>query len=141
MKPKRTAALLAAALALAAAAPVGAQAYVGRWMGTVTQAGTEVATWSVVMDLGPLGGSIRFPTRECGGSLSRLRAGASPIFGELLEYGRDRCTTGLRVRLSEVTATSLSWEEIDAGGTVQASGTLTRTGPPPRNAETAGGPR
>ncbi|HKP74005.1 MAG TPA: hypothetical protein VJT67_00620 [Longimicrobiaceae bacterium] len=128
--------VVAALAALAAASPPAGQAYVGTWTGTVTRPGAETGTWPVAMELGPLVGSIRFPTLRCGGSLTRIRAGSSPVFSELLEYGRERCVTGLRVRVSAVTATTLLWEEINAGGEVRAYGTLTRTNLPP---STAGG--
>jgi hypothetical protein len=122
--------VVAAIAALAAASPPAGQAYVGTWTGTASRPGAGTGTWPVVMELGPQVGSIRFPTLRCGGSLSRVRAGSSPIFREVLEYGRERCVTGLRVRISAVTATTLSWEEVTAGGEVLAHGTLTRSDPP-----------
>jgi len=134
-KPGLAGVAAAIAALAAAASPLAGQAYVGTWTGTATQAGAGAGTWPVVMELGPLVGSIRYPTRRCGGSLSRIRAGSSPIFRELLEFGRERCDTGLRVRISAVTATTLAWEETSAGGEVLARGTLTRSDPPPRSAD------
>jgi hypothetical protein len=126
-------------ISLSAVSPLGAQAYAGTWTGTATQPGGEITTWSVAMELGASGGRIRFPSLGCGGSLAPAGGGeSSPVFRELLEYGQDRCLGGLSVRLSAIGPTSLRWEEIDGGGAVLASATLTRSGPPPRSAEVAG---
>jgi hypothetical protein len=119
---------MAAALLVAAPCHLRGQ-FTGRWEGTASQPGSQTGTFSVVMVLERGGGHIDFPSLGCGGTLAPVGGGGSgtALYYENLEYGRDKCVQGLRVRLSRSGAGTVSWAEVDGSGSALSYATLTRT--------------
>lgn len=104
-----------------------AQSYYGTWRGSATQPGANITNWTVAMKLSKESSTVDFPSLGCGGTLVYTgKNGNAFIFREALSYGISKCMAGLSVRFSLTSATTMHWEEIDAGGTALAYGTLTR---------------
>ncbi|NII26652.1 hypothetical protein HB364_16300 [Pseudoflavitalea sp. X16] len=104
-----------------------AQNYYGTWKGSATQPGANISNWTVAMKLSKQGSTVDFPSLGCGGALAYTgKEGNAFIFREALSYGVTKCMPGMSVRFSLTSPTTMNWEEIDAGGTALAYGTLTR---------------
>ncbi|MDB4948015.1 MAG: hypothetical protein JWM27_664 [Gemmatimonadetes bacterium] len=120
----------AAVAALLAAVPCHLNGQLtGRWEGTASQPNSRAGTFPVVMVLDRNGGRIDFPSLGCGGTLTPAAgsAAATILFSENLDYGRDKCVLGLRVRVSRSGSGTVSWAEVDANGAALSWATLTRT--------------
>jgi len=102
----------------------------GTWRGTGHQspAGKAGADWSIEMTIGDGGGSIKYPSLSCGGSLTQIsRDATSAQYRESITVGRNACIDGGTVTVRLFNG-NLSWTWIGQSGGKQynAIAVLTR---------------
>lgn len=109
---------------------VNAPALNGLWRGTGHQspAGTAGADWSIAMTIGDGGGSIQYPSLNCGGSLTQIsRDATSAQYLETITFGQKACINGGTITVRYVNG-NLAWTWFGQSGGKQynAIAVLTR---------------
>ena len=117
----------AALLALAFAAPAGAQTLTGHWSGVVNQSGPGDHTQQYVASLtleGPVG-AMDYPTLECGGDVAFVSRGREGyVYRETISRGQG-CLSGGTITVQPGGPASVYWR-WDGGAGVTVSGRLYR---------------
>jgi hypothetical protein len=97
---------------------VSASPLLGTWSGSghQTPAGARASDYPIVMTLTEGGGSIRYATLNCGGSLIELsRSATSAQYRESITYGADKCINGGTISVNLFRG-QLSWTWIGQSG-------------------------
>jgi hypothetical protein len=112
------------ALCLLIAGSTEAQTLSGSWCGVGEQTNPDgsKSRWAARMHLAGQHGRMDYPSLDCGGTLTFVRAeGAIHFYRERITHGRDRCIDGGLVAV-EPLLTGLRWEWTGSG--IKASAVL-----------------
>ena len=120
--PRQTPSLRTLIVCLLAAVPAHAQPLTGYWCGVGEQSnpdGTR-SDWTARMHLTGPGGTMDYPSLDCGGTLTfERRDGDVHLYRERITYGRDRCIDGGLVAVEPLN-TSLRWQWTGSGVTASS---------------------
>jgi hypothetical protein len=109
---------------------VSVPALTGVWRGNghQTPTGSSGADWTILMTIGDSGGSIQYPSLNCGGSLAQIsRDATSAQFLETITYGQKVCVNGGTITVRYANG-NLAWTWFGQQGGTQynAIAVLTR---------------